>query len=275
MQNAGHVANGWRPDTYHALTDTTSYHVITIDYRGFGLSTGTPSEPGLILDGVALVDWVINVAGVPPERIVLFGQSLGTAVVSGVAEVCAADGLEFAGIVLVACFSNLPAMLTGYRISGYVPVFGPFQWIPFTSRWLQKFVYEKWRSDERLPRVVELAKSRLRLTLVHAKDDMDIPCLESDKLFRATAMATLPGVPNGVDFESMKEDRTTKRGEDGFVTTWTAEPDIVIRHEQFPHGGEQDIWSMTMYGLVLSNMFYRPQLYHDICSNFARSHEVL
>lgn len=49
-------------------------HILTIDYRGFGHSTGSPTEAGLILDGVTLVDWVMKVAGIPPERIVILGR---------------------------------------------------------------------------------------------------------------------------------------------------------------------------------------------------------
>lgn len=49
-------------------------HILTIDYRGFGHSSGSPTEAGLIVDGVALVDWVLNVAGIPPERIVILGM---------------------------------------------------------------------------------------------------------------------------------------------------------------------------------------------------------
>lgn len=67
--NAGHVAQGVRPATYHALTDTSRYHVLAIDYRGFGRSTGSPTEKGVILDAVTTVNWAVNVAGVPPERI--------------------------------------------------------------------------------------------------------------------------------------------------------------------------------------------------------------
>ncbi|KAK5004087.1 hypothetical protein LTR28_009360, partial [Elasticomyces elasticus] len=71
--------------TYRSLTGIPNTHVLTIDYRGFGLSTGSPTEAGLITDGVALVNWVIDVAGIPPDRIVILGQSLGTAVASAVA----------------------------------------------------------------------------------------------------------------------------------------------------------------------------------------------
>lgn len=184
------------------------------------------------------VDWVINVAGVPAERILVFGQSLGTAVASGAAEACVTDGIELAGVVLVAGFSNLPTMLSGYRISGLIPVLGPLQWVPFTSRVLEACIYEKWPSADRLARVVKHTKRRLRLSLVHAKDDMDIPCLESDKLFKAAATATLQNEVSDAEFEARKKEATVDKGEGAFVTTWSAEPKVIIRHEQFGHGGK-------------------------------------
>lgn len=184
------------------------------------------------------VDWVVNVAGVPAERIVIFGQSLGTAVASGAAEACVNDGIELAGVVLVAGFSNLPTMLSGYRVSGLVPILGPLQWVPFTSRVLEACIYEKWPSADRLARVVKHTNSRLRLSLVHAKNDMDIPCLESDKLFKAAATATLQGRVSDAEFEARKKEKTVEKGKGAFVTTWSVEPDIIIRQEQFAHGGE-------------------------------------
>lgn len=180
----------------------------------------------------------MKTAQVPSNKIVLFGQSLGTAVASGVAELCADDGHELAGIVLVAGFSTLPTMLTGYRISGYVPVFGPFQWVPLTSRGLQALIYEKWPSGDRLSRVVKQTKSRLRLTLVHAKNDKDIPCHESDKLFKASVSASVSGGLDAAEFEALQK-KATRTWEKGvFQRVWRAEPNIVIRQEQFSHGGK-------------------------------------
>ena len=57
-------------------------------YRGFGHSTGSPTEAGLIIDGVTLVSWIISVTNIPRERIVILGQSLGTAVSAAVARKC-------------------------------------------------------------------------------------------------------------------------------------------------------------------------------------------
>ena len=63
--NAGHLANGWRTDTYRAVTAGASdiTHVITIDYRGYGYSTGSPTEQGLITDGMTVVKWAMDTLG--------------------------------------------------------------------------------------------------------------------------------------------------------------------------------------------------------------------
>ncbi|RMZ26543.1 hypothetical protein D0859_09397 [Hortaea werneckii] len=82
--NAGHVAQGWRTDNYRLFASLPNTHILTVDYRGFGHSTGSPTEQGLVIDGIALVEWVLDVAKIPPERIVIVGQSLGTAVASAV-----------------------------------------------------------------------------------------------------------------------------------------------------------------------------------------------
>src|SRR4051812_35709074 len=112
--NAGHIAQSIRPASYRGLTDSSTYHVLAIDYRGFGRSTGSPTESGLILDVTTVVQWATNVAHVPADRIVLLGHSLGTAVASAAAEYFAKKGVDFAGVVLVSAFSSLPKMLSGY-----------------------------------------------------------------------------------------------------------------------------------------------------------------
>ena len=63
--NAGNVAQGWRTDTYRAIASGANdkTHVIAVDYRGFGYSTGSPTEQGLITDGVTVVEWAMNQLG--------------------------------------------------------------------------------------------------------------------------------------------------------------------------------------------------------------------
>lgn len=65
--------------------------VLIFDYRGYGGSTGTPSEAGLIADGLAAFDWLA--ARVAPRPVTLFGRSLGGAVAAMVARERPAGGL--------------------------------------------------------------------------------------------------------------------------------------------------------------------------------------
>ena len=66
-------------------------NVLAIDYRGFGDSTGTPSEPGLIADARAIWDYVTEQGG---GEIILMGQSLGTGVVAGLAGELVREGMS-------------------------------------------------------------------------------------------------------------------------------------------------------------------------------------
>lgn len=53
---------------------------LLVDYRGYGKSKGRPSEKGTYLDGEAAADYLVREKGVPLERIVYLGTSLGGAV---------------------------------------------------------------------------------------------------------------------------------------------------------------------------------------------------
>ncbi|GAO13676.1 hypothetical protein UVI_02017790 [Ustilaginoidea virens] len=253
--NAGHVAQMYRADSYHSLTDTSSYHVIAIDYRGYGHSTGYPTEPGLIQDAETLVEWSTKVAGVSSDRIVLFGHSLGTAVVSGVADKYSRQGVDFAGLVLVAGFSDLSNLLTGYRIGGVFPVMGPLAAWPSVVRFLQGFVVDKWHSANRLASIVRHSEKRLRLELIHSYWDLDIPWEHEEILFQAAANATTNGLTQQ-EFDRFKKDKTQfSSGGAGFVAAVKAKPDIVIRQELVMNGGHSDIVSSSAVIMAVMRCF--------------------
>jgi len=57
------------------------YTVLAFDYRGYGWSGGdTPDIPGVHRDARAALSYILSLAGVSPDRLVVFGQSLGAAV---------------------------------------------------------------------------------------------------------------------------------------------------------------------------------------------------
>ena len=100
--NAGNIIN--RLDNLREL-----YHlglsVFLFDYRGYGRSQGRPSEEGLYQDALGAYAHVTGTRRVRPERIVLFGRSLGAAVAGEVASQRPA-----AGLILESSFPSVEAL---------------------------------------------------------------------------------------------------------------------------------------------------------------------
>lgn len=56
------------------------YNVFLFDYRGYGKSAGSPGRGGVFEDGVAALDYIRTRRDVDPNKLIVFGQSLGGAV---------------------------------------------------------------------------------------------------------------------------------------------------------------------------------------------------
>jgi fermentation-respiration switch protein FrsA (DUF1100 family) len=76
-------------------------HVLLLDYRGYGLSEGEPSEAGTYADARVALEHLLNDRGLPESRIVLFGRSLGGAVAVDVAQ-----GRKLGGVVLESTWTS-------------------------------------------------------------------------------------------------------------------------------------------------------------------------
>jgi fermentation-respiration switch protein FrsA (DUF1100 family) len=104
------VANGnggdrsLRAPLARALADA-GLGVLLFDYRGYGGNPGTPTEAGLALDVRAAREFLVRRAGVPTDRLVYYGESLGAAVVTELA----AD-IPPAGLVLRSPFVDLASV---------------------------------------------------------------------------------------------------------------------------------------------------------------------
>lgn len=79
--------------------------VLLLDYRGYGGNPGRPTEDGLAHDARAAHAYLREQAGVPAERQLYYGESLGAAVVTALA-------VEHppAGLILRSPFTDLPAV---------------------------------------------------------------------------------------------------------------------------------------------------------------------
>ncbi len=89
--------------------------VLLFDYRGYGGNPGSPSQEGLELDVRAARDYLVEQAGVPPDRLLYLGESLGSAVVTELA-----TEHPPAGLVLRSPFVDLASV--GRVHYPYLPV---------------------------------------------------------------------------------------------------------------------------------------------------------
>ncbi|MCC5788752.1 MAG: alpha/beta hydrolase [Opitutales bacterium] len=81
--------------------------ILVFDYRGYGNSTGQPSEEGLAQDATAAWQWLTGPGKIDPQRVILYGRSLGAAVV---ARLSAGEGSAAGGVIMESGFSHLDAM---------------------------------------------------------------------------------------------------------------------------------------------------------------------
>ena len=94
----------------HRLDQIEVFHrlgldVFIIDYRGYGASSGKPSEQGTYQDALAAWNWLAQEKRLAPERIVLFGESLGGSIAAWLAA-----RQPPAGLVIYASFTSVPEM---------------------------------------------------------------------------------------------------------------------------------------------------------------------
>lgn len=88
-----------------ALLHRAGLRVFIFDYRGYGRSAGKPTEEGLYQDARVAYRYLTETRGVLPDRLVIFGRSLGAAVAGTLASQRPA-----AGLILESPFPSVNAM---------------------------------------------------------------------------------------------------------------------------------------------------------------------
>ncbi|KAJ5825330.1 hypothetical protein N7474_002468 [Penicillium riverlandense] len=257
----GTVASGYRVPNYRALSagDPAKIHVLTFDYRGFGRSTGSPSEPGLILDALAVIDWAMKVAGIPASRIVLFAQSMGTAVNIAVSKQLALQDppVVFAGTVLVAPFVDVATLVSTYRVAGTIPIISPLARFPFIFKHLQRFIRDKWSSKDNIAAYIrsnELNSEKYRLTIIHAEDDWDIPWHHTQLLFWHAVNASINTGISYEELEQKKLDLKTDLGAAGSAMEWRTDHGV-IREEILKTGLHDVIMGYPVITMAVMRSF--------------------
>ena len=113
--NGGNISN--RADNIARLNRRLGVSILIIDYRGYGLSEGSPNEQGTYLDAEAAVAHALSRPDVDPGRLVLFGRSLGCAVAAEMAL-----RHDVYAVVLESPFTSISAMAR--RAYAFLPGLG-------------------------------------------------------------------------------------------------------------------------------------------------------
>ena len=153
--NAGNISH--RLDSL-LMFQRLGYSTLIIDYRGYGNSTGKPSEQGTYRDAEAAWDYLTQTRKIPSDTIVLFGESLGGAVAAWLA-----TRHEPAALVIASGFTSVPDLAT--KFYPYLPV-----------RWLSRYSYN---TREYLRSVAA------PVFIAHSPDDEIIPFQHGRELYAA------------------------------------------------------------------------------------------
>jgi fermentation-respiration switch protein FrsA (DUF1100 family) len=151
--NAGNVSH--RLDRVLLMQSRLNVDTLLFDYRGYGKSEGSPDEQGTYRDARAAYRWLVA-HGHGPERVVLFGESLGSAVALQLAL-----EVEARALVLESPFASVPEMARAVY--------------PFLPLW----PFVRTRYDN----VAKVARLRMPLLVLHGERDEVVPFAQGRRVF--------------------------------------------------------------------------------------------
>jgi fermentation-respiration switch protein FrsA (DUF1100 family) len=155
--NAGNITHRFmKANIFHRL----GLGVLLYDYRGYGQSEGRPTEQGTYADAEAAWSYLTGTRKVPPERIVIYGESLGCAVAVELARRHRARA-----VILESPFTSVPDMAD--IVFPHLPL--------------------GWAVSYRYDNSAKIREIRAPLLVLHSRDDEIVPFAMGRRLFDAAA----------------------------------------------------------------------------------------
>jgi len=154
--NGGNISH--RLEKIRILNDLNA-NTFIFDYRGYGMSSGRPSEAGLYRDAQTAYEYLINEKHIASREIIGYGESLGGAVI-----IHLADHHELGGLIIESTFTSVRDM--GKTIFPFIP--GGLYKTQFNS----------------LSRIQNIRYPKL---LFHSRDDEIVPFTMGKRLFEAAS----------------------------------------------------------------------------------------
>ncbi|KAM6961326.1 lysophosphatidylserine lipase ABHD12-like [Aplochiton taeniatus] len=153
------------------ILSAAGYHVLSLDYRGFGDSSGEPSEAGMTTDALYLYQWVKQRSN--RSLVCLWGHSLGTGYFHLL-------GSHVDALILEAPFTKIGEVVVRYplcKIHMFLPGFESLIWK------LLEMNNIEFANDKNLETITS------PLLLLHAEDDDVVTCHMSQRLYQIALQA--------------------------------------------------------------------------------------
>ncbi len=153
--NAGNISHRL---AYLPMFRQLKLNVLIFDYRGYGQSSGSPTEAGTYADALATWKYLTDTRGIPSSEIILYGESLGGAIAAWLA-----TQKRAAMLILASTFTSVPDLAR--TIYPFLPV-----------RWIARFQYNTLEYLRSIDSPVFIA---------HSQHDEIVPFSHGERLFNA------------------------------------------------------------------------------------------
>jgi fermentation-respiration switch protein FrsA (DUF1100 family) len=154
--NAGNLS--YRSQAIALWQQALGISLLVFDYPGYGRSDGTPTEAGCYASADAAYDWLTRTMKVPPDRILIYGGSLGGAVA-----VDLASRQPHRALILAKTFTSIPEAAQSV-----------YPWLP--ARWLVR---------NRFDNLAKIAQCTRPIFIAHGTSDRLVPLAHGKRLFEA------------------------------------------------------------------------------------------
>jgi pimeloyl-ACP methyl ester carboxylesterase len=136
----------------------SGYGILGVNYRGYGGSEGSPSEKGIYIDGLSAYDFLCREQAISPQRVVVYGQSIGGTVAAQIAH-----RRDVAGLVIESGFTSAASMAK--QVVPYLPL-----WLLMTYRF------------DNIGTIPKIGCPKL---IVHGRRDETVPFSHGEALYAA------------------------------------------------------------------------------------------